>query len=193
MEEAPASRPDGSNVDFSTCRRFDVSAQPLPHYTSRMARRQRNYKAIAARIEPVGSVDERMKAVVDLLWGALSDLDVSWLGFYLDQPGKPDDQRLILGYCRDKPACSPLGLHGVCGHALTSRQPQIVKNVAELGANYIACDPRDKSEVAVPLIDREGHAWGVLDLDSHSVGAFTQRDVDGLTAVLRAAGLLPAK
>lgn len=158
-----------------------------------MARRQRNYKAIAARIEPVGSVDERMKAVVDLLWGALSDLDVSWLGFYLDQPDKPDDQRLILGYCRDKPACSPIGLQGVCGKALTTRQPQIVKNVAELGANYIACDPRDRSEVVVPLIDREGHAWAVLDLDSHSIGAFAQRDVDGLTAVLRAAGLLPAK
>jgi putative methionine-R-sulfoxide reductase with GAF domain len=156
-----------------------------------MARRQRNYKAIAARIDPVGTAEQRMRAVVDALWTSLRELDVSWVGFYLDQPGKPDDQRLALGACRDTPACSPIGLHGVCGQSLVSGKARIVKDVAELGADYIACDPRDRSEVVVPLIDREGRCWAVLDLDSHSVGAFTQRDADGLTAVLRAAGLLP--
>lgn len=153
----------------------------------------RNYTAIVRRL-PVNiaqrSREQRMQVVVDAIWNALHDKGVSWVGFYIDQPGQPDTERMILGPRRDKPACSPIGLHGACGRALLSRQVLIVRDVAELGANYIACDPRDRSEIVIPLIDNEA-AWGVLDVDSWEVAAFDDRDADGLTAVLRAAGLSP--
>ena len=100
-----------------------------------------------------------------------------------------DGDELVLGPRRDKPACSPIGLHGVCGRAYTSRRPLVVSDVAELGENYVACDPRDRSEVVIPLVDDDGTCWAVLDLDSHQLGAFDETDVEGLTAVLRAAGL----
>lgn len=129
--------------------------------------------------------------VVDALWEALHDRGVSWVGFYLDQPGEPDDRRLVLGPCRDKPACSPIGLHGVCGQALISRQTRIIRDVKDLGPNYIACDPHDRSEIVVPLIDEQGICWGVLDVDSWEVGAFDEGDEDGLKRVLRAVRLLP--
>ena len=90
---------------------------------------------------------------------------------------------------RNTPACSPIGLHGACGQAYLSRQPLVVRDVAALGENYVACDPRDRSEVVVPLLDGQGECTAVLDLDSQEVGAFDKRDVDGLTHVLRAAGL----
>lgn len=61
--------------------------------------------------------------------------------------------------------------------------------MADLGPNYIACDPRDRSEVIIPLFDETGRCWGVLDVDSHDTGAFGDRDVDGLLTVLRRAGL----
>ena len=135
--------------------------------------------------------DEAARYVVDLLWGALHTTGVSWLGFYVDHPGEPADRRLVLGPCRDKPACSPIGLHGVCGQALTSRSTRIVDDVKGLGPNYIACDPRDRSEIVIPLIDAQEVCWGVLDIDSWEVAAFSQHDEDGLRCVLRAAGLLP--
>lgn len=114
---------------------------------------------------------------------------VSWVGFYLDQPDEPDERRLVLGPCRDSPACSPIGLHGVCGQALLTRQTQIVRDVADLGENYIACDPRDRSEIVIPLIDAAGTCYGVLDIDSWDVAAFDERDAERFRGLLTIAEL----
>ena len=62
-------------------------------------------------------------------------------------------------------------------------------DVANLGAGYIACDPRDKSEVVVPCFDDDGSCWGVLDADSYDVRAFSEDDALALVAVLEDAGL----
>src|SRR5688572_21849392 len=158
------------------------------------ARTVRDYAAIV-RAFPADiaarSREQRMQIVADAVWNALQDQGVSWAGFYIDQPGNPDAERMILGPRRDKPACSPIGLHGACGQVLIGGKTLIVRDVAELGANYIACDPRDKSEIVLPLFDGAGGCWGVFDVDSWDVGAFDQRDADGLASVLRAAGLSP--
>jgi GAF domain-containing protein len=158
-----------------------------------MAGYARDYESIAAKLAPSGGRgrEERMQAVVDALWEALADKGVSWVGFYTDQPGEPDDRRLVLGPHRPSPACSPLALHGVCGQTLRFRISRIVDDTQQLGDDYIACDPRDRSEIAIPLIDEADVCWGVLDLDSHDVGAFDASDEAGLVRILRAAGLLP--
>ncbi|MBN2445758.1 MAG: hypothetical protein JXO22_03480, partial [Phycisphaerae bacterium] len=67
--------------------------------------------------------------------------------------------------------------------------PLVVRDVADLGPNYIACDVRDRSEVVVPVRDEQGVCWAVLDVDSHSTAAFDDSDVQGLSLVLRKAGL----
>ena len=96
---------------------------------------------------------------------------------------------LVLGPQRDKLACSPIGMHGAFGRAFASREPLVVRDVAELGEDYIACDPRDRSGVVVPLLDEAGSCWGVLDLDRHQLGAFDHTDLEGLQRILQAAGL----
>ena len=141
------------------------------------------------QLKPIGARDQRMRAVVDALWVAFENHGYSWVGFYIDKPSEPDEKRLVLGSCRDKPACSPIGLHGVCGQALLSKKPRIVRDVTELGENYIACDPRDRSEIVMPLLDERGVCWGVLDIDSSDVGAFDESDALGLRQVLEAVGL----
>ena len=158
------------------------------------AKTTRDYSAIAhALAADAGSQtrEQRMQLVVDAVWDALHAKGVSWVGFYIDHPDQPDDQRLILGPCRNKPACSPLGMHGVCGQTLVARKTMIVRDPAELGPNYIACDPRDRAEVAIPLFDDAGRCWGVFDVDSWEVGAFDERDAAGFSDVLRAAGFWP--
>jgi putative methionine-R-sulfoxide reductase with GAF domain len=148
----------------------------------------RNYEAIVSRLVLPQSADRhtRMQAVVDALWDALAPTGVSWAGFYLHAGG----DELILGPRRDKPACSPIGLHGACGRAFLTETPLLVQDVRELGAGYIACDPRDQSEVVIPCRSADGVCWGVLDLDSHDLAAFDESDVAGLSQVLAAAGLL---
>ena len=137
---------------------------------------------------------DRLAPLCDALWDALAPHGLSWIGFYLESGEHPADARtrageLLLAARRDKPACSPIGLHGVCGQSFLEESVRLVEDVALLGAGYIACDPRDRSEIVVPVY-RNGIRWGVLDADSHETACFGAADVAGLNGVLRAAGLL---
>ncbi len=145
----------------------------------------RNYEQIVAAVSTAGDRAQRMRSTVDALWRGLAETGVSWVGFYLYEGG----EELVLGPREPKPACSPIGLHGACGQALRQRRVLIVRDVVDLGEHYVACDPRDQSEVVLPLFEQSGACWGVLDLDSHAVGSFDECDVAGLARVLRAAGL----
>jgi putative methionine-R-sulfoxide reductase with GAF domain len=149
----------------------------------------RDYQNIQPLFAPGASREQRMQAVVDALWAAFSSRGYSWVGFYLPEQTESGHTHLVLGPCRDKPACSPIGLHGVCGQALLSREVRIVRDVSELGSNYIACDPRDRSEIVIPCVDSALRVTAVLDIDSHEVGAFDQSDADSLRSLLRRAGL----
>ena len=151
----------------------------------------RDYAPLRSAPPFTGDVHARMTAVVDLLWEQFKNAGVSWVGFYVPNPDNADE--LLLGPRRDKPACSPIGLHGACGRAFLSRQPLVVHDVRELGENYIACDPRDQSEVVIPLLAANGTCTGVLDVDSFDVGAFDDHDVRELTAFLARAGLAHGK
>lgn len=151
---------------------------------------ERDYRAVADRVRAASGDagrEGRMKVVVDALWDGLHDKGVSWVGFYVADESAPEEQRLVLGPRRDKPACSPIGLHGVCGQGYLGRCVRIVEDVQALGGNYIACDPRDRSEIVLPIIE-DDRCVGVLDVDSWDVGAFTERDEEGLRKVLAAAG-----
>jgi len=138
--------------------------------------------------------EARLAPLCDALWEALAPNGLSWIGFYLIDPEAPLDRsrregQMLLAARRDKPACSPIGLHGVCGQGYLEESVRLVEDVGLLGAGYIACDPRDRSELVLPIY-RNGAAWGVLDADSHEIACFGERDVEGLAGVLRAAELL---
>jgi putative methionine-R-sulfoxide reductase with GAF domain len=141
-----------------------------------------------------GSRADRMRTVTDALWDALAPRGVSWIGFY-EIAGSGNDQgveageAMLLGPHRDKPACSPIGMHGACGQAFASKTTLIVTDVANLGEGYVACDPRDLSELVIPCLDEDGNAWGVLDADSFERGCFDERDASALRRVLLGAGL----
>ena len=137
----------------------------------------------AVRAAPSGDRAARMQGFVDCAWDALAKTGVSWIGFYLDVPGAPEGERMVLGPRRDSPACSPIGLHGACGRGLLAGMPLVVRDVRELGAGYIACDPRDQSELVIPC-RLEGAIWGVLDVDSHEIGCFSDADAVAATDAL---------
>ncbi len=163
----------------------------------------RDYEAVAAAIpqalarSAAPSLEERMGAVADALWEQLRETGLSWVGFYLHDPnntlarGATPEAPLVLGPHRDTPACSPIGLHGACGRCFTTQRPLLVRDVRELGEAYIACDPRDRSELVLPVF-HDGACVGVLDADSHDLASFDERDAQGFAAALAAAGLATA-
>ncbi len=150
----------------------------------------RDYDPIRADLERAIAASmtrqERMKVVVDVLWDHLSPAGVSWLGFYSRVPGA---EEMILEERRDKPACSPIGLHGACGQSCLTKTTLVVRDVKNLGEGYVACDPRDQSELVIPLFDESGACWGVYDADSFDVGSFDERDAERVRELLVVAGL----
>ena len=128
-----------------------------------------------------------MAGFVDSAWEALADEDVSWLGFYVPDP--EHEHQMLLGPRRDKPACSPIGLHGACGRSHLEGETLVVSDVEKLGEGYVACDPKDRSELVIPCLNEDGTSWGVLDLDAFDVGAFTAHDAEILQDALLRAGL----
>ncbi|OZB33055.1 MAG: GAF domain-containing protein [Pseudomonas sp. 34-62-33] len=103
--------------------------------------------------------------------------DLNWAGFYLVKDGE-----LVLGPFQGKVACVRIAFgRGVCGAAAASLQTQRVEDVHAF-PGHIACDSASNSELVVPLV-KEGRLIGVLDLDSPSVGRFTEVDQAGIEAL----------
>jgi GAF domain-containing protein len=107
--------------------------------------------------------------------------DLNWAGFYLLR-----DKELVLGPFQGKPACVriPLG-RGVCGTAAETRQSILVPDV-EAFPGHIACDSASRSELVVPLLDKD-RLLGVLDMDSPLLARFDEIDRKGcetLVAIL---------
>jgi GAF domain-containing protein len=70
---------------------------------------------------------------------------------------------------------------GVCGAAVAQRASQVVPDVHAF-PGHIACDPRSRSEIVVPIVDGRGAVTAVLDLDSDEVATFDEEDRAGLEA-----------
>ncbi len=104
--------------------------------------------------------------------------DLNWVGFYLMRDGE-----LVLGPFQGKPACVriPVG-RGVCGTAVSTNSVQRVYDVHEF-EGHIACDAASNSEIVIPF-SIHGEVAGVLDIDSPSVGRFSEIDEEGLTFLM---------
>ena len=109
-----------------------------------------------------------------------------WVGFYLPEP----DGALRVGPYQGPLACLrlPAG-QGVCGAVATRRETLIVPDVHAFPA-HIACDPRSRSEIVVPLL-RDGELIAVLDVDSDRPDAFDEADRDALEKVARLVAAVP--
>ena len=152
----------------------------MPTPQVRLAAYERLHAAISG-IEP-----GNRSAFIDLAWNHLEPTGVSWIGFY---DLASDEMEMILGPCRNRPACSPIGMHGACGQALRSKKTLIVDDVADLGEAYVACDPSDRSEIVIPIC--HGSYRSVLDLDSQDPASFGLEDDSWLKTCLARASIRP--
>ncbi len=104
---------------------------------------------------------------------------VFWVGFYRLAGG-----RLLVGPYQGTPGCIEISLdRGICGRAARERRPVLVDDVTA-DPDHIACDPRSRSELVLPVFDAAGRLAAVLDLDSDRPAAFDETDVRALAAML---------
>lgn len=136
-----------------------------------------NYSLISKEIEAltsdVSDLIANLSNVSALLNMELTD--INWVGFYLLK-----DDKLILGPFQGKPACVTISVgKGVCGTAVSTDSLQLVKDVHAF-PGHIACDSASNSEIVLPLHDKSGKVVAVLDIDSPTLGRFSEADEEGI-------------
>jgi L-methionine (R)-S-oxide reductase len=141
-------------------------------------------------IEDINSLEEKYKLLIKQLKELLNRKDhelsnlsnltsalnetfskISWVGFYLY-----DKEKLYLGPFQGKVACTTIEIgNGVCGTAAAKKETIIVPDVDKF-PGHIVCDSDSKSEIVLPIINKDGELFGVLDLDSSEYNSFNDAD-----------------
>jgi L-methionine (R)-S-oxide reductase len=98
----------------------------------------------------------------------------NWTGFYMLDPRDPGT--LVLGPFRGAPTEHiRIPVHeGICGAAVAQNETVIVDDV-NADPRYLACSLETKSEIVVP-IRAHGTVVGEIDIDSHDLAAFRDKD-----------------
>ena len=140
--------------------------------------------------ENIQSAEEKYKLLIKQLSGLLNGKDplisnlskltaalkqtfdkISWVGFYIF-----GEKKLSLGPFQGKVACTSIEPgKGVCGTAAVNKESIIVADVDKF-PGHIVCDADSKSEIVVPILNKNGSLYGVLDLDSTEYSAFDEID-----------------
>ena len=149
------------------------------------AEKRERYAAVAEEIASVlegePNLTARMATVASML--AATFEHYFWTGFYVVDPEKRDE--LVVGPYQGTLGCLRIAFgRGVCGTAARTRQTQVVADV-EAFPGHIACDSRSKSEVVVPVVDRDGRLIAVFDVDSEAPAAFDAADAEWLERILK--------
>ncbi len=110
-----------------------------------------------------------------------ADARFDWVGFYRNV-GR---QTLKIGPYQGGHGCLVIPFsRGVCGAAARSGEVQLIDDVRAFG-DHIACASSTRSELVLPVFNRQRHLIGVFDIDSNQADAFDIEDADHLMDILR--------
>ncbi len=102
-----------------------------------------------------------------------------WTGCY-----RVCGDRLVVGPYIGTVGCLQIEFgKGVCGSAASRRETIIVPDVNAF-PGHIACDPKSKSEIVVPVFASDHELIAVLDVDSDLLAAFDEEDRAGLERIV---------
>ena len=134
-----------------------------------------NFEKLLKEVEDIinkdGEREEKLKKITELLKEKVPHYD--WVGFYL---AGEEQGMLYLGPFAGEPTEHvkiPFG-KGICGQAAEREMTFIVQDVSK-ETNYLSCSPEVKSEIVVPIMKGE-KLIGEIDIDSHQISPFTDRD-----------------
>ncbi len=141
-----------------------------------------NIEKVLASVDTIivgsNSRNEILQATAKLLSETIFHYD--WVGFYqVDESG----DHLVLGPFVGAPTDHvkiAFG-KGVCGQVAVSEMSRIIQDVS-LEDNYLSCSSNVRSEVVFP-IKKKDRFVAELDIDSHAISPFTEKDTELLEAI----------
>ena len=144
---------------------------------SKLAKYDRLYEQIGQYVQTTDDIWARLATMEAVLHHKMQSF--FWSGVY----ALLDDELIVRSY-QGPVACQKLKHHtGVCWAAVNSGETVIVGNVEEF-PGHIACNAMSKSEIVIPIRDREGRIFACLDVDSDRLNAFDEEDEQGLKKIL---------
>ncbi|CAN5433021.1 MAG: GAF domain-containing protein [Pyrinomonadaceae bacterium] len=146
---------------------------------SKTSGRETLYKEIIPQIKSLVEGESDLIANLANITAVLKEaFGFLWVGFYLEKGGQ-----LVLGPFQGPLACTRINFdQGVCGHAYTTQEIVIVPNVDEF-PGHIVCSSASRSEIVLPIFDKSGEIFGVLDVDSDRLSDFSETDAQGLSRI----------
>lgn len=145
------------------------------------------YKALLPQVRALieGETDA-IAAMANLSAAVQETFRWHWVGFY-----RVVGNELVLGPFQGPIACTRIALgKGVCGTAWKEDRVLMVPDV-DLFPGHIACSALSRSEIVVPIHDRQGRVVAVFDIDSSALDDFSPVDVEGLGALCQLMEPLP--
>ena len=128
----------------------------------------------------LAGVDDEIAMMATIASLVHHGLGFLWTGFY--RVAGPS--MLRVGPYQGTVGCLDIEFgRGVCGAAARERRTIIVPEVSRF-PGHIACDPRSRSEIVVPVIAANGALIAVFDIDSDRPARFDEEDQRGLERLL---------
>ncbi len=143
--------------------------------------KEEQYKMLVEQIGSLIAGETDQVAVMSNVAAAIhQEMKFWWTGFY-----RVVGYELVLGPFQGPVACMhiPFG-RGVCGTAWQREQTIVVPNVEQF-PGHIACSSASRSEIVVPVFDKEGRVTAVLDIDSEQLATFDETDQRYLEEICR--------
>ncbi len=142
--------------------------------------RKKIYDEIAPQIAALVSGETDLTANLANITAALKEaFGFFWVGFYIVK-----ENQLVLNAFQGTIACTRIDFDkGVCGHCYTTQKTVIVPDV-EAFPGHIACSSASKSEIVLPVFDKNGSVVMVLDVDSDELNDFANVDAEGLQKIV---------
>jgi GAF domain-containing protein len=146
--------------------------------SKKLNRYKRIYNQLSELLPKSNDTLARMATVIAVLHHKMDYY--FWTGFYFLKDG-----RLMVGPYQGPVACQELEKgKGVCWTGIQREEPVIVPDVEQF-PGHIACDPRSKSEIVLPVRNNNHEIIGVLDIDGKELNAFDKTDEQELSGIIR--------
>ena len=151
------------------------------HFTTNGNSKEEKYATLLPQLKSlIEAEDDVIANMANVAACIMETFNFWWVGFY-----RVIDNTLVLGPFQGPLACTRIKRgKGVCGTAWDKAQTIVVEDVEQF-PGHIACSSASRSEIVVPIFDRDNNVVAVLDIDSEYLNTFDSTDKKWLEEVAR--------
>ena len=138
------------------------------HFTTNGNSKEEKYATLLPQLKSlIEAEDDVIANMANVAACIMETFHFWWVGFY-----RVIDNTLVLGPFQGPLACTRIKRgKGVCGTAWDKAQTIVVEDVEQF-PGHIACSSASRSEIVVPIFDRDNNVVAVLDIDSEYLNTF---------------------